>query len=623
MHTYETEYDIIVVGAGHAGSEAALASARRGFKTLVLALDLDKIALMPCNPAIGGLGKGHLVREIDALGGEMARNIDKTGIQFRMLNKKKGPAVWAPRAQADKRTYELSMKYILERERRLDLKQELVEELVVKRAKVRGVVTKTGLFYKGRTVILATGTFLKGCVHIGKQVFSSGPRGQFAAEKLSANLRKLGFKIERLKTDTTPRLDFQTIDFSKTTPQLGDNPPQPLSFFSAKITQEQVPCYITCTNPETHKIIRDNLNRAPHYTGQIKGTSPRYCPSIEAKILLFPEKKSHQIFLEPEGRQTCEVYTNGMTTSLPADVQLAMLRTIPGLGKVEIIRLGYAIEYDFLPPTQLKPNLETKRIGNLFLAGQINGTSGYEEAAAQGIMAGINAGLRLKEEEPFILKRSEAYIGVLVDDLVTKGVKEPYRMFTSRAEYRLLLRQDNADRRLMKYGYKFGLIPRETYKKFQKKWLKIDAEIARLKKKKISFNGKEASLAQFLKRPEINYGDLEKLESQSEGLPPEVTREAEIEIKYEGYIVRQLAQAEKLKRLEKRKIPPNFDYRGLKGLSREAKEKLQRIRPLSLGQASRISGTRASDISLLLIYLERVEREKKKKGTGYFLQATF
>lgn len=580
-YSYTKEYDVIVVGGGHAGCEAALAVARLGLKCLLLTMNLDTIAQMSCNPAIGGLAKGHIVREIDALGGEMAKVTDRTGIQFRLLNTKKGPAVQAPRAQADKKLYQFTMKKVLEDQEQLDIKQEIVEEILIENGKVGGVVCQTGMRYKSKAVIITTGTFLNGLIHIGLISFPAGRMSEFPAIKLSDSLRSLGFEIKRLKTGTPARINKRSIDFSKVEIQYGDPVPTPFSFSTERIEQKQIPCYITYTNPETHKYILGNLDRSPLYSGRIKGIGPRYCPSIEDKVVRFKDKDRHQIFLEPEGLNTDEVYLNGVSTSLPQDVQISMLRTIKGLEHSEIMRFGYAIEYDFCPPTQLKPTLETKLIENLYFAGQINGTSGYEEAAAQGIMAGINAVLKMKGEPPFILERSEAYIGVLIDDLVTKGTNEPYRMFTSRAEYRLLLRYDNADLRLMEYGFKFGLISKTQYDAMREKKDLIQKGIEFLKKNKY----KEIST-----------------------FPEEVKKQVDIEMKYEGYIKRQLKEAERLKKIERIRIPNDLEYKGIKGLRKEAQEKFERIKPESLGQASRISGISPCDISLLYVYLESLSK---------------
>ncbi len=586
MFTYPQKYDVIVVGAGHAGCEAALATSRMSLSTLLLTINLDTVAQMSCNPAIGGLAKGQLVREIDALGGEMGKNIDQTGIQFRMLNTNRGPAVWGPRAQADKKSYQFNLKYTLEKQKNLDLKQELVEEIAVKNKKAIGVITHNQILYPGKTIIVTTGTFLKGLIHIGELKIAAGRAGEFPAEKLSANLRKIGFEIGRLKTGTPPRINKNSIDFSRTEIQKGDKKPSPFSFSTEKITQSQIPCHITYTTEKTNKIIRKNLHRAPLYTGQIKGTGPRYCPSIEVKIVNFPEKERHQIFLEPEGKNTGEIYLNGLATSIPVDVQLDVLRTIAGLKNAVMMRPGYAIEYDFVFPYQIKATLETKLIENLYFAGQINGTSGYEEAAAQGIMSGINAALKIKGKSPFILDRSQAYIGVLIDDLITKKITEPYRMFTSRAEYRLLLRQDNADLRLMEYGHKFGLIKKEQFERLEEKKRMIKEELSR-------------------GRIHPTRG-LDKLSPyRGNYLNKEVARQVEIELKYAGYIKRELKSIKRFKAAEKKRIPTNFDYATLYGLSSEAREKLIKIKPLSFGQASRIDGLRQSDLSILLIHLEK------------------
>ncbi|MDP3787520.1 MAG: tRNA uridine-5-carboxymethylaminomethyl(34) synthesis enzyme MnmG [Candidatus Omnitrophota bacterium] len=579
--SYDKEYDVIIIGGGHAGCEAALAVSRMGLKCLMLTMNLDTIAQMSCNPAIGGLAKGHIVREIDALGGEMAKVTDKTGIQFRLLNTKKGPAVQAPRAQADKKLYQFTMKKRLEDQEGLDIKQESAEEILVKNGKVYSVACQTGMRYKAKAVIVTTGTFLNGLIHIGLTSFPAGRMGEFPAVKLSESLRSLGFDIKRLKTGTPARINKRSIDFSKVETQYGDPVPTPFSFSTERIEQEQVPCYITHTNPDTHKYILDNLDRSPLYSGRIKGIGPRYCPSIEDKVVRFKEKERHQIFLEPEGLNTDEIYLNGLSTSLPQDVQVSILRTINGLENSEIMRFGYAIEYDFCPPTQIKPTLETKLIENLYFAGQINGTSGYEEAAAQGLMAGINAVLKIRDDSPFVLARSEAYIGVLIDDLVTKGTNEPYRMFTSRAEYRLLLRHDNADMRLMEYGFKFGLISNSQY------------DAMRIKKDLIR---EGIELAKAKRRDEIA------------AFPEEVKKQIDLEIKYEGYIKRQVKEAERLRKLEKVKIPPSLEYKKIKGIRKEAQEKLENIRPESIGQASRISGISPCDISMLYVYLESLPK---------------
>jgi len=610
------DYDIVVIGAGHAGCEAALASARMGFSTCLFTINLDTIAQMSCNPAVGGLAKGHLVREIDALGGEMAKITDKAGIQFRMLNMSKGPAVWSLRAQADRVLYRLLMRKVVESQKNLDIKQALVEKIIVEDGKVKGVLTSLGIFYGTRAVIVTTGTFLKGLIHIGLYNFYAGRAGEFPSVGLSDSLRDLGFKMGRLKTGTPPRLDARTIDFSKTEPQYGDEPPPPFSYTTEKITNPQLPCYITYTNAETHKIILANLDRSPLYSGRIKGIGARYCPSIEDKVVRFAGRERHQVFLEPEGLETKEYYANGIPTSLPYDVQVKLVQTIPGLEEAEIMRPGYAIEYDFVFPTQLNHSLETKAIEGLFLAGQINGTSGYEEAAAQGLMAGINAALKLQGREPLILGRHEAYTGVLIDDLITKGTNEPYRMFTSRAEYRLLLRHDNADLRLMDKGYEIGLLDKEVYQKFQEKKIFIDEELRRLKKTRFKIEGtdKSESLEQFLKRPEITYEFIDKSFPSHKPLTPEIKKQVEIQIKYEGYILRQMEMAEKLKKVEEKKIPEGFDYISVNGLSKEILSKLQEVRPANLGQASRIPGVTPAAISLLMVSIERLKRERRGKN---------
>jgi tRNA uridine 5-carboxymethylaminomethyl modification enzyme len=623
-------YDCIVVGTGHAGCEAALAAARMGCRTVIFTLNLDNIALMPCNPSIGGPAKGTLVREIDALGGEMGKNIDAAYLQIRMLNTGKGPAVYALRAQADQYAYQREMAYTLQKQENLAVKQALVERILVgEQHEVQGIVTEAGAIYKAPLVILCTGTYLKGKIFLGQLSFPGGPNGQRAAVNLVQSLKELGLEMGRFKTDTPPRVDQRTLDFAQMSVQYGDEEENFFSFLTEKGKGLKVPCYLTYTNEKTHQIIKNNLHKSSFYSGAIEGVGPRYCPAIEDKIVRFADKERHQLFLEPEGLNTCEMYVQGMSTSLPEEVQLAFLRTIKGMEKVEMMRTGYAIEYAYLIPTQLKPTLETKKIKGLFCAGQINGTSGYEEAAAQGLLAGINAALQFKKKKPLLLKRSEAYIGVLIDDLVTKGTNEPYRMLTSRAEYRLLLRQDNADLRLTPKGWAVGLVSPERYAAFQKKKEQFEAALASLQKamvtpttekvvKMLSAKGiaslrQSTSLYDLLKRPEINYRDL-VASGLAEQLNKEVSRQIDIHIKYEGYIKKQLAQVARFNKLENKVLPPELNYTELQGLSAEAREKLSKIRPFSVGQASRISGVSPADLSVLLIYLEKRRRSRKEKG---------
>lgn len=623
------QYDVIVIGAGHAGSEAALAAARMGCETLLLTINLDMVAFMPCNPSVGGPAKGHVVREIDALGGEMGRNIDKTYIQMRMLNTGKGPAVHALRAQADKFLYQHTMKETIEKQERLTLRQGLVEELIVEDGVCKGVITKTGAHYLGKSVVLTTGTYLRGKIIMGELMYESGPNNQQPAVKLSESLRKHGLELVRFKTGTPPRVHQDTIDFSKTTIQPGDEKPK---FFSYETTEEvpnQLPCWLTYTSEATHQIINDNLHRAPMFSGAIEGTGPRYCPSIEDKIVRFSDKPKHQIFLEPEGRNTKEYYVQGLSTSMPEDVQLNILRSIPGLEKVEMMRTGYAIEYDAVVPTQLKPSLETKLVDGLFTAGQINGTSGYEEAAGQGIMAGINAARKVLGQEPVILDRSEAYIGVLIDDLVTKGTNEPYRLLTSRAEYRLLLRHDNADLRLTPKGHEIGLISDERFARFNDKVKKVADELERLKTTKVkpaeaqemltSIGSAEINnavdLLSLLRRPEVSYEHIHQLSPSPVALSEDMKEQVEIQVKYTGYIEKQLAQVERLRKMEMKRIPDDIRYEDIHGIATEAKQKLAKIRPLSIGQASRISGVSPADISILLVHLEHYNRVLAARGS--------
>ena len=623
------KYDVIVVGAGHAGCEAALASARLGCSTLMCTINLDSIALMPCNPAIGGTAKGHLVREIDALGGEMGVNIDKTFIQSKMLNTAKGPAVHSLRAQADKKAYQANMKHTLEKQDNLTVKQDEIVKLEVKDNKVCGAYTRNGAFFESPNVILTTGTYLKARVIIGDVSYNSGPNGLFGANELSDDLEKHGIKLMRFKTGTPARVNKRSLDFSKMAIQPGDETITPFSFMTDELKREQIPCYLTYTNEKTHDVIRRNIHRSPLYRGDIKGVGARYCPSLEDKVMRFPDKKRHQLFIEPEGENTEEMYVQGMSSSLPEEVQIEFLRTISGLENVQMMRTAYAIEYDCIDSTQLKLSLELKEIEGLFCAGQINGSSGYEEAAAQGIIAGINAALKRMKKEPLIIDRSDGYIGVLIDDLVTKGTNEPYRMMTSRSEYRLILRQDNADVRLTPKGYNIGLVSESRYMRYLNRKRAIENEIDRLSnefitptenvrdfldKLKSAEINRGISIYELLKRPEITYENIAPLDStRPENIDKSVKQEAEILIKYDGYIKKQSIQVQHYKKLEGKLLPEDIDYNNVSGLRIEARQKLTKIRPVSIGQASRISGVSPADISVLLVHLEREKREKSRR----------